>query len=102
MSNLRYFMSKSLIHKILSTQHTLQPTQNPLELQKKLLAIKTLNIKEMITNVIISFMVERYVRISTADSQNSYLVLLLALSEERIFLRRYLKQKMSEKMWFSQ
>ena len=50
MSNLRYFMSKSLTHN----------NQN-------------INIKRTITNVIVLFMVERYVRISTADSQNSYL-----------------------------
>ena len=42
-------------------------------------------------------MVERYVRISTADSQNSYLAQLLALSEDRIFLSQYPKQKISEK-----
>ena len=75
MSNLRYFMSKSLM----------QNNQND-------------KIKNRITDVILFFMVKGYVRISTADSQNSYLVLLLTLSEERIFLSQYLKQNFSKKM----
>ena len=75
MSNLRYFMSKSLI----------QNNQND-------------KIKNRITDVILFFMVEGYVRISTTDSQNSYLALLLAISEDRIFLRRYLEQKILKKM----
>ena len=54
-------------------------------------------IKNRITDVIRFFMVECYVRISTRDSQNSYLVLLFALSVDRNFLSQYLKQKISEK-----
>ena len=77
MSNLRYFMSKSLIRN----------NQND-------------KIKNRITDVILFFMVEGYVRISTADSKNSYLALLLALSKDHIFLSQYLKLKFKKKCDF--